>query len=157
LTSSAYGTEIPVAPGYYVYRLWAGDACLYVGRVGDSGPRAPQPRLNHHRRVKPWWAEVTRIEVAAFPDHPSIVAEEGMQIVTLKPLHNKQRGSCLHDLSIPGAVKANGSCRACENKRPRTPGEKTRKNARDRARQSQHNAAKRRRVRAPGAGQQSLW
>jgi hypothetical protein len=86
-----YSTEIPGAPGYYVYRLWAGGTCLYVGRAGNSGPQRVARRLADHRRNKPWWSEVTRIEVAAFASHDLIVAEEYRQIEARHPVHNKQR------------------------------------------------------------------
>jgi hypothetical protein len=109
-----YSEAIPTEPGYYVYRFWAADeTCLYVGRVGDSGPRPPQARLNYHRRNKAWWPDVARIEIAELPDHPAVVAEESRQIQALNPAHNIRRGSCTHDLSLPGTVTASGHCATC--------------------------------------------
>jgi len=116
-TPASYTEEIPTAPGYYVYRFWAdGGTCLYVGRVGNNGPRPPQPRFRSHRRSKTWWPDVARIEIAELPDHPAIVAEEAGQIEALRPLHNVQRANCTHDLSLPGAVKHTGQCSECARK-----------------------------------------
>lgn len=164
----AYSSEIPRTPGYYVYRLWAEDICLYVGRVGDSGPRLPRPRFRNHRRTKPWWGQVTRIEVAQLPDHPAMVTEEFRQIYLLQPPHNVHGRTCEHDLSQPGAINAVGRCLKCTKRYQAGPGAKATQQAYeiqrkpekrlyDRARQPLHNAAKRRRRRAPSRDQGSLW
>lgn len=127
MSAVSYSEAIPTGPGYYVYRLWAPDeTCLYVGRVGDSGPRPPQPRLNNHRRQKAWWPDVARIEFAELPDHPAVVAEETRQIWELRPIYNTRYG-CTHDLSLPGMVMpSSGKCRECgreynRNYTPKTP------------------------------------
>lgn len=150
-----------MAPGYYVYRLWAGDECLYVGRVGDAGPRPPQARLNYHRRNKPWWPEVTRTEVAALPDHPAMVAEEEAQIAQLRPRYNVYRTRCSHDRSQPGALNVNGSCRACaaaqDKAREITPERRAKRKQSDLAYRPVKNAARRLRRRAGGSDQGSLW
>jgi hypothetical protein len=170
-----YSEEIPTAPGYYVYRFWTADGtCLYVGRVGDSGPRSPQARLNNHRYTKTWWPDVAKIEVAELPDHPAVVAEEAEQIKALRPLHNVRRANCGHDLSLPGAVKSTGGCRECAKEYSKeynkqhydgtaqaayeaSPARKAAKREYDRKRQPRHNALKRLRRRRPPAGQAPLW
>ena len=169
-SGAAYSTEIPRTPGYYVYRLWADDECLYVGRVGEAGPRPPQPRLNYHRRNRPWWPEVTRTEVTALPDHPAMVAEEESQIALLRPRYNVNRTRCNHDRSQPGALNANGGCRACaatrektsaaraaERARAKTPERRAKKRKSDLARRPTKNAARRLQRRAPGSDQGGLW
>jgi|SRR5208282_3393668 len=168
-----YGEAIPTAVGYYVYRLWAGDGtCLYVGRIGDSGPRAPQPRLGHHRRNKTWWPDVAKIEVAELPDHPAIVAEEVEQIRALRPLHNIQRGNCGHDRSLPGAVRPwSGNCSECAREYDKkyqrsaarvayraSPGVKAKKRDGDRKRQRPSGSARAAIAkRRPSGGQAPLW
>ena len=171
MPSVSYSEEIPTAVGYYVYRLWAGDGIsLYVGRIGDSGPRAPQARLRHHRRTQTWWPDVARIEIAELPEHPAIVIEEAEQIWALRPLHNRQRGNCTHDLTLPGAVKpASGQCRECAHEYDRkyertaarvaskaSPAAKAKKRVSDGKRSSggaRAAIAKRR----PSGGQAPLW
>ena len=150
-SAASYSKVIPRKPGYYVYRLWASDgSSLYVGRVGDSGPRPPQPRFNNHRRKKTWWPEVARIEIAELPDHPAVVAEEAAQIEALHPLHNIRHGKCTHDLSLPGAVGASGNCATCrrENEMKKY---WTQNGAAARV------ARKRASMRRPSTGQGSLW
>ena len=80
---------VPAEPGYYVYELWAEDACLYVGRVGNNGPGSMRRRLNGHRSSQPWWPEVARIIVTTFAGHEEIVAAEARRISELRPLHNR--------------------------------------------------------------------
>lgn len=80
---------VPDEPGYYVYELWADDVCLYVGRVGNSGPGLMRTRLLQHRSAKSWFGEVTRIVVSAFGGHEEIAAEEPRRIYELKPVHNR--------------------------------------------------------------------
>lgn len=166
-----YSEEIPSAAGYYVYRFWAADdTCLYVGRIGDRGPRSPQPRFRHHRRGQTWWPDVARIEVAEFPDHPAVVAEETGQIDALRPLHNARRGNCHHDLSLPGAVKPSGGCRECANEYSRkryhspvgaayeaTPARKAQRREAAQRYRPKDRAAERLRQRRPSAGQAPLW
>ncbi|QLQ11123.1 MAG: GIY-YIG nuclease family protein [Nocardioidaceae bacterium] len=40
----------------WVYSLWSGDACLYVGITNNL-----KRRLAQHRSGQPWWPEVDRI------------------------------------------------------------------------------------------------
>jgi hypothetical protein len=80
---------VPDEPGYYVYELWAEDACLYVGRVGNSGPGRMYSRLAGHRADKSWWSEVRQIVVSTYGSHEEIAAEEPRRIYELQPLHNQ--------------------------------------------------------------------
>jgi len=81
---------VPQEPGYYVYELWADEVCLYVGRVGNSGPGSMYYRLKGHQSAKPWFCDVTRIVVSNLGSHDAIVAEEPRRIQALRPLYNKQ-------------------------------------------------------------------
>jgi len=87
----AYSEDLPTRPGYYVYRLWgralSESGCLYVGKVGENGPRRLSARLAEHRRLKSWWAAVERIDAAVCTLH-DVSREEGMQIAALQPDHN---------------------------------------------------------------------
>lgn len=86
-----YSETIPTAPGHYVYRLWAADGtCLYVGCCGERTPQRVGSRLRAHKREKPWWPEVTRIDVATFGTAGAVVAEEPAQIKQLSPTYNRQ-------------------------------------------------------------------
>ena len=166
-----YSEIIPTKPGFYVYRFWAEDGtCLYVGRVGDSGPRPPQSRFAHHRRMKSWWPDVARIEVAELSAHALIVAEEEAQIKALRPVHNVHRGNCQHDLSLPGAVKLSGACSKCAKQYQNSPARraydtsparvaKKRENDRRRVRAGRPSGGARRWIalRRPGPGQEGLW
>jgi hypothetical protein len=86
--SVTYGETLPTAPGRYVYRLWdTPGGCLYVGMIGDSGPRRLSARLGEHRRTKGWWPQVARID-AAECDLFQLHDEEMRQIRRLGPAHN---------------------------------------------------------------------
>lgn len=89
----AYSGQLPTAPGYYVYRLWGGafseSGCLYVGMVGESGPRRLSARLAEHKRDKPWWDAVTHVDAGAC-DMYNVAHEEALQIATLRPDHNRR-------------------------------------------------------------------
>lgn len=80
---------VPEEPGYYVYELWSEDACLYVGRVGNSGPGRMYSRLGGHRSDKPWWPDVRQIVVSAYSSHEEVATEEPRRIYELQPLHNQ--------------------------------------------------------------------
>lgn len=80
---------VPEEPGYYVYELWSGLVCLYVGRIGNSGPGLMYRRLASHRADKPWWADVTEIMVSVFGSHEEVAAEEPRRIFELQPIYNR--------------------------------------------------------------------
>lgn len=112
-----YSEIIPAEPGYYVYRLWDADgACLYVGRIGDSGPAYVKRRFKQHRYDKPWWPEVARIDIATLVGHSEIITEERHQIHEFHPLHNKVLlDRCVrgHDVSQPESRDGAGACKQC--------------------------------------------
>jgi predicted GIY-YIG superfamily endonuclease len=56
---------------------------LYVGITHDPGSRWPK-----HMRDKPWWAQVTHIDLESFPDRPSVLAAEESAIHDERPLYN---------------------------------------------------------------------
>ncbi len=70
-----------------IYRLYAfGDRLLYVGMTNS-----PEHRFEQHASDKPWWWEVSRIELAWFPNRWTAEAEEEHVIWAENPLYNKQR------------------------------------------------------------------
>lgn len=86
--SPEYSEDLPSAPGWYCYRLWGADGrCLYVGMVGDNGPRRLRARISEHRKRKPWWGDVCRIDAADCGPWGS-ADEELRQTLALKPIHN---------------------------------------------------------------------
>lgn len=177
-----YSEVIPTRPGFYVYRLWAADGtCLYVGCVGERRPRRVTQRLNEHRRDKPWWPQVARIDVASLGSSAEVIAEEPVQIAQLEPVHNKMLlGRCSHghDMTAPDATNAEGKCARCRHDRhcvPPTAGQRARQAERARRFRAtlegsayhsayirkpevriRRAAAQRRRSRGPGAGQMEL-
>ncbi len=116
-----YSDIIPTRPGHYVYRLWADDVPLYVGCVGERGPRRVTHRLASHKREKPWWPQVTHIDVAAFASIEEVVAEETAQIAALKPVHNKQLLDGRHDVDHV-SPRIRGNRRQYELLRQQRPG-----------------------------------
>jgi hypothetical protein len=90
LEPCVYGELQLPPPGFYVYRLWAESECLYVGMVGDKGPRLVQDRIREHSKSQSWWPDVTRIEVAECADRKHALKEERAQVRKLKPVHNKR-------------------------------------------------------------------
>ena len=86
-----YSEDIPNEPGHYVYRLWADDACLYVGVAGIDHPRKVDARWKDHRNVRgrPWLSKMTRRDVASFRSATEALIEEKLQIAALLPIYNK--------------------------------------------------------------------
>lgn len=144
-----YSEAIPSKAGHYVYRLWGADGtCLYVGLVGERRPLRVRDRLRSHKHGKPWWPQVARIDVAAFPDAAAIIAEEKEQIRQLHPVHNRallDRCSKGH-LIGPRGRYSNHKCRECHRLEERTP-----------ARKASHARWKRKAARRPAPGQQPLF
>lgn len=69
----------PETPG--VYRMYdSGDRALYIG-VG----RSPAARIAMHAATKPWFTEVTRIQIDWYPDRVSASAAEGAAIEAEQP------------------------------------------------------------------------
>lgn len=91
MTWPCYSEDLPTAAGCYVYRLRdAEDWCLYVGMVGDNGPRRLSARLAEHRRTKKWWPFVARIDAADCESYGDAVSEEVRQIKAFQPYCNIQ-------------------------------------------------------------------
>ena len=65
-----------------VYRFYADDQVLYVGRSS----RLPK-RIRQHRR-RPWFSEATRIELEHFEHEEEMIDREAALIRELRPLYN---------------------------------------------------------------------
>lgn len=76
---------------HYVYEIWAGDACLYVGMTADI-----KRRRREHELSSDWHQGVTRVEVTEVRDRPAAEAVEREKITALRPIHNKHR-PCVYD------------------------------------------------------------
>ena len=61
--------------GFYVYRAWGASSCIYVGLVGNLGPRDPHLRMAEHKSKDRWWADVARVDIAEFADRQDIYPE----------------------------------------------------------------------------------
>ncbi len=69
-----------------VYRLRdVTGALLYVGMTSSG-----MARLSHHSTQKPWWPEVSIVEVTHFPTRAHAADAEADAIRTEKPAHNVQ-------------------------------------------------------------------
>ena len=116
---TVYSETIPTARGHYVYRFWAADGtCVYVGCVGERGPRRLSARFAQHKRQSPWWPQVARIDVAGLASTADVITEERAQIAQLNPVHNRQHlGRCQkgHDTAAPGARDEDGRCARCQH------------------------------------------
>lgn len=68
---------------HWVYRLYDGDTCLYVGMTKNL-----DQRLASHRSGKPWWPQVDRVESEwYYTRSEAMIYEEGL-IQDLDPVHN---------------------------------------------------------------------
>jgi hypothetical protein len=117
---------VPDELGYYVYELWSGLVCLYVGRVGNSGPGSMFKRLQGHRSGKPWWPDVTDITVTAFESHDEIAEEEPRRIFELQPVYNRvYAAKCRRGHAKPPFTKTDdgrgGVCAQCIEERQQSP------------------------------------
>ena len=71
----------------YVYQLWAGEECLYVGMTFQPGSRL------HSHFFKPWFAGVTRIEISAYDDRDAgMLAEKRLIQDLMPPLNTAHTG-----------------------------------------------------------------
>lgn len=68
-----------------VYRLFAGDELVYVG-ITSSGIR----RFEQHRRLREWWAQITRAELSHFGTKAEAEDEERRLIKELAPRFNSR-------------------------------------------------------------------
>ena len=150
-----YSEIIPQKAGFFVYRLWAADgSCLYVGCVGERGPIRVQTRLGKHRRLRSWWPDVARIEIASFGSSAEVVEEERQQLVALQPKHNRlELGKCPkgHDRGRPGALLDNGTCKQCQWDYRRRSEVRLRNAARNRQKRWRASGY------SPAPGQGALW
>lgn len=106
-----FDSNVHSKESYWVYRFWnaAGD-CLYVGRVGDNGPKPFTVRLWQHKKKQSWWPEVDRIDAIELPDHASIVDEENRQFWEQRPIHNRRKIKCRHENA---RRSVHGQCLEC--------------------------------------------
>lgn len=108
-----YSPVIPKHRGRYIYRLWASDGgCLYVGRVGEIDPRFLYMRFAEHRKTKPWWPQVTRIDVLEVSGRDELFDEERVQIQELQPVYNKALLAACSRGHESGR-DSRGNCREC--------------------------------------------
>lgn len=97
---TTYGSAEDADPRF-VYTFWtAVDECLYVGCTVDFSRR-----LVAHKRDRPWWDQVTRIDVDIYPDFTSGATAESERIRRLNPTHN--RALTTHD------TPRQNPCRRC--------------------------------------------
>lgn len=75
-----------IAGPTWLYRLHAGAHLAYIGVSSN-----PQSRFVSHRRKKPWWSSVDRVELRWFPSRAEAFAAERAAIVNESPLHNIAR------------------------------------------------------------------
>jgi hypothetical protein len=82
-------TSIDVSDGLahtyqqFIYRLWSGDNCLYIGQHRGFHPLT---RIGDHASEKDWWPDVNRIEYAVVGG--DLDGIEQQQIAELLPKHN---------------------------------------------------------------------
>ena len=69
----------------WVYLIYSGDECLYVGQSGDL-----PARIRQHTRTQPWWPTVTEVRAMVEPNSASASELETRLIRELRPAHNKQ-------------------------------------------------------------------
>lgn len=74
---------MPVTRSHALYRFFAGEELLYVGKT----MRLPE-RWKAHSKDKEWWAEVTNCTVEHFPDAPSLGQAEIDAIRDEHPRYN---------------------------------------------------------------------
>lgn len=71
-------------PSHTLYRFFASDgALLYVGKTKNPGRR-----LGEHRKDKPWWTSVARVDMEHFPTPAALDDAERRAIKDERPLHN---------------------------------------------------------------------
>lgn len=67
----------------WVYALWAGEVCLYVGLTNNL-----PHRLSSHRNTQPWWHEVDRIVSDEVIGREAAMIFEEHDIKKYRPLYN---------------------------------------------------------------------
>jgi hypothetical protein len=74
--------------GYYVYHLSDDYRVLYVGYTDNPGRR-----LNQHRKDKPWFKDVTRVDISRYATKHEALKEEATGIMFGEDLYNIQLNS----------------------------------------------------------------
>ena len=69
---------------HFVYQIWSGDTCLYVGATANVGQR-----LSAHSK-KEWWHSATRVIADVYPNKYDALDVERDLIQELDPWHNQQ-------------------------------------------------------------------
>lgn len=82
------GQRVPVlamdhARWFYLYRLWADEALLYVGVTGNV-----YRRLLQHRRRQPWGHDITHVSAQRFAYLDLALEAERVAVLAERPLHN---------------------------------------------------------------------
>lgn len=78
-------TDLASRP-HALYRFYdTHDRLLYIGITVHL-----PTRLGNHRNDKPWWQDIARMTVEAFPDRPTVEAAEKAAIAAERPLYNTQ-------------------------------------------------------------------
>lgn len=68
---------------HWVYEIWAGDLCLYVGMTSNL-----RRRLGEHRRTQPFWRIATDVRSVECADRRSADLLEWATIAKLRPANN---------------------------------------------------------------------
>lgn len=90
----------------WVYSLWAGDVCLYVGLTNDL-----KRRLESHR-YKPWWSEVTRVVSDEVIGRSAAMEFEAHDIRKFRPRHNINHNPDHHKPFLGGIPVENRGVRS---------------------------------------------
>lgn len=70
---------------HYLYRIYSADVLLYVGVTVD-----PEGRMSKHR-MRPWWPQVTKVELQPGASRESALLAERQAIANENPVHNIAR------------------------------------------------------------------
>lgn len=82
-----------------LYRMYdQAGALLYVGITVHLGGR-----FDHHRRTKPWWTDVVRIEMQHFPNRAAVEEAERLAVAAEGPRYN------VHLTDVPFTAAGAGS------------------------------------------------
>lgn len=67
----------------WLYKLWCGEFCAYIGITNDLGRR-----LKQHRREKEWFGCIDRVESVLMESWEAAATEERFLIVSWNPVYN---------------------------------------------------------------------
>lgn len=71
---------------HYLYRAYIGDRLAYVGLTVN-----PPGRFARHGVIKPWWRDVTRIDIEEIQSREDALDAEAEAIACEGPLYNVAR------------------------------------------------------------------